>query len=278
MTHVLVIAAIVAVGLAALAVWLWTRRTSAAPKSLMEAGGVITNSIGMKMALIPAGEFMMGSPDSDPDAQDAEKPQHFVRITRPFYLGLFPVTQAEYERVMGINPSHFQGDPNRPVEMVSWDDAQEFCLRLSALPEEEAAGHVYRLPTEAEWEYACRAGSTSRYYFGDSPQPLGDYAWWRANSDGATHPVGEKKPNACGLHDMHGNVWEWCADWYGPDYYSQSSPSDPNGPPSAVERVKRGGAWYGYLPDSLRCACRSNDFSALRLLHVGFRVARTLTP
>jgi len=269
MTHVLVIAAIVAVGLAGLAVWLWTRRTS---------GRVITNSIGMKMVLIPAGEFLMGSPDSDPDGQDNEKPQHLVRITRPFYLGLYPVTQAEYERVMGANPSRFTGDPHRPVEMVSWHDAQEFCLKLSALPEEKAAGHVYRLPTEAEWEYACRAGSTTRYCFGDSAETLGDYAWSTKNSQLTTHPVGEKKPNAWGLHDMHGNVCEWCADWYGKEYYSQSPPSDPSGPSSGASRVLRGGSWcYGY-PDYFRCSLRNNFRPDYRYNYDGFRVARTLTP
>ena len=161
------------------------------------------------MVLIPAGEFLIGSTDSDPGAEVGEKPQHVVRITKPFYLGIYAVTQEHYERVMRANPSYFIS-PNRPVQEVSWEDASEFCRRLSALPEEETAGHVYRLPTEAEWEYACRAGTTTRYSFSDSPESLGDYAWWAENSDRGTHPVGEKKPNAWRLHDMHGNVLE-CA-------------------------------------------------------------------
>lgn len=238
----------------------------------------ITNSIGMKMVLIPAGEFLMGSPDSDRYGHDQEKPQHVVRITRPFYWGLFPVTQEQYERVTGGNPSRFTGDPSRPVEQVSWEDASEFCRRLSALPEEEAAGHVYRLPTEAEWEYACRAGSTTRYYFGDSEESIGDYAWWSENSERTTHPVGQKKPNAWGLHDLYGNVWEWCADWYGEDYYSQSPPSDPNGPSSGDMRVLRGGAFYVGNRASFGCACRYLNPPDVRYEYIGIRVARTVNP
>ncbi|NQT35966.1 MAG: formylglycine-generating enzyme family protein, partial [Planctomycetes bacterium] len=129
------------------------------PTSDAAPGQIVTNSIGMKLAHIPAGEFLMGSPDSDEDAFDREKPQHRVCITEPFRLAVYPVTQREYERVIGKNPSKFKGEPEHPVECVSWEDAVEFCRRLSALPEEKAAGHVYRLPTEAQWEYACRADS-----------------------------------------------------------------------------------------------------------------------
>ena len=253
--------------------------TVSRPAEVVQAGGVITNSIGMKMVLIPAGEFLMGSPDSDADARDDEKPQHVVRITRAFYLGIYPVTQEQYESVMGANPSQFRGNPNRPVEKVSWNDAQEFCGKLSALSEEEAAGHVYRLPTEAEWEYACRAGSTTRYSFGDSPESLENYAWFGENSNHTTHPVGEKRPNAWGLHDMQGNVWEWCADWYGGEYYSQAPPSDPNAPSSGASRVLRGGSWrYLLAPDRFRCADRYYDDPAPGFDGYGFRVARTLTP
>jgi formylglycine-generating enzyme required for sulfatase activity len=150
----------------------------------------ITNSIGMRLKLMPAGEFMMGTPESDNPTMSHESPQHKVRITKPFYLGVYEVTQAEYARVMGENPSRFK-DASNPVEQVSWDDATEFCRKLSA-----KEGKTYRLPTEAEWEYACRAGTTTRYSFGDDWARLGEYAWYGANSRQETHPVGEKKPNA----------------------------------------------------------------------------------
>jgi eukaryotic-like serine/threonine-protein kinase len=147
---------------------------------------------------------------------------------------VYEVTQGEYERVMGTNPSHFKGDPRLPVETVSWQDAMTFCERLSALPAERSAGRVYRLPTEAEWEYACRAGSTTIYSFGDSEGSLGDYAWYDSNSGSKTHPVGQKRPNAWGLYDMHGNVWEWCSDWYDGSYYASSPVDDPTGPVKAI--------------------------------------------
>ena len=194
----------------------------------------ITNRIGMKLKLIPAGEFMMGSPESVDDADDRAKPQHKVRITKPFHLGVHEVTQAEYEKVMGKNPSNFKGARN-PVEQVSWKDAVEFCKRLTA-----KESMTYRLPTEAEWEYAYRAGTTTRYSFGDDPASLGEYAWYGDNSEKKTHPVGEKKPNTWGLHDMHGNVWEWCADWYDRDYYADSPADDPLGPEAGLCRVRPG--------------------------------------
>ena len=171
-----------------------------------------TNSIGMKLRLIPAGEFMMGSPGTESDRSNNET-QHRVSITKPFYLGVTEVTQEQYQKVMGTNPSQFKG-PQNPVERVSWAEAVEFCGKLSAMPAEKTAGHVYRLPTEAEWEYACRSGTTTAYGFGDDASRLGDYGWFRSNSDSGTHPVGEKKPNAWGLYDMHGGVYEWCQDWY----------------------------------------------------------------
>jgi len=255
---------------------------------------VIPNSIGMKLVLIPAGEFMMGSSEPAeelakqeehtsrgrirpyrPDMFKQEYPRHPVRITKPFYLGMYEVTQAEYQRVMGKNPSRFQGDPQRPVENVSWDDAVEFCRTLSQLSEEKAAGAVYRLPTEAEWEYACRAGATTRYSSGDNPNKLGRYAWWSDNCDNlSTRPVGQKKPNAWGLYDMHGNVTEWCADWYAEDYYAKSPVEDPIGPDSGARRVARGGSAFNSVVD-LRCANRHGPFNSEG---VGFRVARSLTP
>ena len=217
------------------------------------------------------------------DRLPTEAPKHRVKITRPFCLGLCEVTQGEYERVMGSNPSRYKGDPNRPVEMVSWQDAVEFCRTLSELPKEKGAGAVYRLPTEAEWEYACRAGTETRYSFGDDAALLGQHAWWNRNSQGRTQPVGRLKPNAFGLLDMHGNAWEWCADWSGADYYAKSATDDPTGPDSGVGRVLRGGSWSGGNLVGFRCAYRNfayDDHNAVggRRQDFGFRVARTLAP
>ena len=203
-------------------------------------GGVV-----FEMVKIRPGSFMMGSPDGV--GWNDEHPLHRVYITRPFYMGKYPVTQAQYEAVMGDNPSRFKGS-DRPVEEVSWHDAMEFIERLNR----EAGKDVYQLPTEAQWEYACRAGSGGRWCFGDDESGLGEYAWYRENSGGKTHPVGKKRPNAFGLYDMHGNVWEWCRDWYQEDYYSHSPEFDPRGPDNGGLRVYRGGGW-----DSYAACCRS---------------------
>ena len=168
----------------------------------------ITNSINMEFVLISAGTFLMGTADGG----EWERPEHPVRINHPFYLGKYPVTQAQWATVMGNNPSMFKGHPDWPVENVSWEDVHVFIQTLKAREGEED----YRLPTEAEWEYACRAGSTASYCFGDDPNQLGEYAWYRENAGGQPHPVGLLKPNAWGLYDMHGNVWEWVQDWYRP--------------------------------------------------------------
>lgn len=230
----------------------------------------VTNSIGIKLAFIPAGEFQMGSPESDSDAYDIEKPQHTVRITKPFCLGVTEVMQEQYERVMGSNPSKFKG-AQLPVEQVSWEDAVEFCRKLSELPAERGAGRVYRLPTEAEWEYACRAGSTTKWSFGDSESSLADYAWYDSNAGSKTNPVGQKKGNAWGLYDMHGNVWEWCSDWWKRDY-TTTAVSDPTGPATGSIRVYRGGGWL-----ITARFCRSADRDGLQPLDrgyfLGFRVA-----
>ncbi len=232
-----------------------------------------TNSIGMQFALIPAGEFLMGSPDSDETAHPNEKPQHRVKITEPFSLGVYAVTQEEYERVMGTNPSKFKNVGGRvPVEDVSWEEAQDFCRRLSGLPEEQAVGRRYRLPTEAEWEYACRAGSTTRYCFGDSEATLREYAWFWENAGKTTHPVGEKKRNAWGLYDMYGNVWEWCQYWYGAAYYASSPLDDPEGPTGGSRRVARGGSWED-AARFCRSAFRHYYSPGRRDKFLGFRVA-----
>ena len=236
----------------------------------------ITNSIGMKLVLIPKGTFMMGSPESEERRRNDET-QHQVTISKDYYLGVTEVTQGQYEKVMGTNPIYFlkrvirKSDSSMyPVEQVSWGDAVEFCKKLSDLPEEKAAGRVYRLPTEAEWEYACRAGSKTAYSFGESSESLGDYAWVEGNSNKQTHPVGEKKANAWGLYDMHGNVWEWCSDWLGE--YPKGAVSDPVGPREGSIRVIRGGGWSGGAA-LCRSAIRGWCNPSFRKGYYGFRVA-----
>jgi formylglycine-generating enzyme required for sulfatase activity len=214
----------------------------------------------MKLALISAGEFTMGSP-ADEAGHQPDETQHKVRITKPFLLGVYDVTQKQYADVMGSSPSNFRGD-DLPVDGVSRDDAVAFCKKLS-----EKEGKTYRLPTKAEWEYACRAGSTGPYA-GDGK--LDDMAWFGGNSVGKTHPVGTKQPNAWGLYDMQGNVWEWCADWYGD--YPAGDATDPNGPANGTTRVLRGGTWY-IVPECCRAAYRSYDSPDGRLIGYGFRVA-----
>jgi WD40 repeat protein/formylglycine-generating enzyme required for sulfatase activity/serine/threonine protein kinase len=203
----------------------------------------IDNSIGMKLKLIPAGRFLMGSPENEPDRQAEEGPQHDVSITKGFYIGIYEVMQAEYEKVIGKNPSKFNkasgGGPDHPVEMVNWHDAVAFCKMLSELAGEKKAGRVYRLPTEAEWEYACRAGTQTAYSFGDDPKLMASYGSCLETSGRRTQPVGRLEANAWGLYDMHGNVWEWCADWYDANYYANSPRHDPPGAKPGSRRVHR---------------------------------------
>ncbi len=261
------------------------------------AAEVITTRVaGIKLNLIPAGEFMMGSPDG---ASSDEKPQHRVRVTRPFYLGVTEVTQAQYEAVMVVNPSLFSSNgggkkevnglstDRHPVEDVSWLDAVMFCNKLSELEgcsqfyriDGEAVlvidwkGTGYRLPTEAEWEYACRARTTTRYSFGDEDASANEFAWFDGNSGGRTHPVGEKRPNGFGLFDMHGNAWEWCWDWYGGGYYGNSPAEDPRGPDAGPSRVYRGGGW-SRGPHYAQSASRYGNVPGPRHGYLGFRVAR----
>ena len=226
-----------------------------------------TNSIGMEFVLIPAGSFEMGcgSSESESNCDADEQPRHSVRISRPFYLGKYEVTQRQWEAVMGSNPSEFR-DSNRPVEMVSWEDVQEFIKKLNA-----KEGHTrYRLPTEAEWEYAARAGSTAAYAFGNDKDLLGNYAWYNGNSGGETHAVGQNQSNARGLYDMHGNVWEWVQDWSGD--YSGGTVVDPGGPEEGEDRMLRGGSWDG---DAKLCRSAGRVWARpkARFNNLGFRLA-----
>jgi len=214
------------------------------------------------MHAIPGGEYLMGSPDQRGYAEEYQ--QHRVTLS-PFYIGKYPITQSQWRAVMRTNPSHFIG-ANHPVDSVTWDEAIEFCRRLSY-----ATNRIYRLPTEAEWEFACRAATFTQFNYGDEEELLSQYAWSLANSGNHTHPVGEKKPNGWGLYDMHGNVWEWCQDWYAADYYHHSPNVNPPGPSNGLSRVLRGGSWYS-LPNYCRSAGRSNHQPDLRDPLVGFRV------
>ena len=199
-----------------------------------------------------------------------EMPQHSVTVSKPFYLGIYEVTQEQWAAVMGSNQSYFKrNDTHRnPMERVSWDDVQEF---IRALNEKE--GHTrYRLPTEAEWEYAARAGTDSTDSFGDAVHHLRKYAWWRGNAETETRPVGQKLPNPWGLYDMYGNVGEWVQDWYDADYYGSSPETDPKGPSSGSFRVFRGGSWLDYAFDC-RSTTRNASSAEENFIFIGFRLA-----
>jgi formylglycine-generating enzyme required for sulfatase activity len=265
-----------------------------ADKSVAAGFALITGEAGVRftgisLVYIPAGSFMMGSSDSA--AQLAEQydkkekdfanefPQHAVRISKGFWMSRTEVTQGQYMSVMNARPwsgkAYVQEDANNPAVYVSWDDAVEFCRRLSL-----KEGKTYRLPTEAEWEYACRAGTKTRFSFGSSDSSLGDYAWFDDNADKVgkdyAHQAGQKKPNLWDLYDMHGNVFEWCSDYYDEEYYSKSPSVDPKGPPSGTSHSLRGGSWDNsgnYLRSSYR-----SDYPVSSGLLVGFRVVNDGTP
>jgi len=230
----------------------------------------IINNNGMKLVLIPKGTFMMGSPESE-EGHEEDEVRHEVTISQDYYLGVYEVTQAQYEKVMGRNPSYYQGakvdnqNAELPVDSVSWDEAVEFCKKLSELPEEKKAGRVYRLPTEAEWEYACRATSEMVYSFDDERGLLPEYGWFDRNGSDRTHTVGLLEPNRWGLYDMHGNVWEWCSDWYGE--YPAGAVIDPSG-----QKESGGGSWNN-TAESCRSANRFRDGPLDRYRLLGFRVA-----
>jgi uncharacterized protein (TIGR02996 family) len=232
----------------------------------------LVNQIGMRLNQIPAGSFLMGSLESE-GGHDSDEHQHHVEITKPFYLGIYPVTQGQFFAVTGTNPSHYQeslgGSTNHPVEQVTWDEAVEFCRVLSDMRDEKAAGRVYRLPTEAEWEYACRAGTRTRFSFDDKWEPS------LANVMHEYHhtlPVGSFAPNAFGLYDMHGQVREWCQDWYRREYYRHSPVENPPGPDEGESRVLRGGSWDISSELYARSAYRVYFRPDGRLVGIGFRV------
>jgi len=246
----------------------------------------IATPSGVQMIALPGGTFTMGQKDSEVD-----EPPHEVTLS-PFAIDKFEVTQEEYEKVMGNNPSKVKGNKN-PVEQVRWSDAVRYCNERSRLEGLEPAydlktwtcrfeANGYRLPTEAEWEYAARAGATSAYSFGDSDSELPKYAWFKTSSDGKPHPAGQRKPNAWGLHDMHGNVWEWCNDFYKVDYYPQSPAQDPKGPDTGDKKVLRGGCWNS-TSDACRSAFRYNENPAYTDACFGydiygFRCVRSIRP
>jgi formylglycine-generating enzyme required for sulfatase activity len=231
-----------------------------------------TNSIRMEFVLIPAGTFTMGSSPGFGD--DDERPSHIVRISRPFYLQKTEVTQGQWKKVIGDNPSSFSVcEDDCPVEQVSWDDAQKFIKKLN----KAEGANEYRLPTEAEWEYACRAGTTTDFSSGDDPGKLVDYAWYKSNSTRRTHSVGQKEPNAWALHDMHGNVWEWVED----DWHSTYNEAPTDGSawidkPRGSARIIRGGCWFDEA-QNCRSAIRECNRPDFRNLLVGFRLSRSLS-
>jgi len=225
-----------------------------------------TNSIGMVLVHIPAGSFVMGGDEIAEQADEMERPRHRVTIDRPFYMGRYPVTQDEWKAIMKNNPAHFIGN-NHPVEQVSYNDVHQFIDRLNQLEKTKA----YRLPYEAEWEYASRAATQTTYCFGNDVNNLVKYAWFRKNSGKSTHPVGELAPNPWGLYDVHGNVHEWCEDWFDKKYYGISPNKNPTGPKKGLAKALRGGDW-GSEDWHCRCASRSLGSPDRRGSRLGFRL------
>ncbi|QUW01058.1 formylglycine-generating enzyme family protein [Chloracidobacterium sp. MS 40/45] len=236
-------------------------KSKAQPLDLNNLPKTMAGVAGIELVLIPAGEFTMGEAGGEPD----EQPAHRVTISQPFYLGKYEVTQAQWKQIMGNNPSKFVGD-DLPVDSVSWKDVQTFLQRLNDADDP----FFYRLPTEAEWEYACRAGGSGKY--AGNPDAT---AWYFDNAGGRTHPVGRKEPNAFGLYDMHGNVREWCQDWYDDLYYKKTPGEDPTGPTNGTWRAIRGGSYFANAA-ACRSAVRYKLDPELKLDSVGFRVAASV--
>jgi formylglycine-generating enzyme required for sulfatase activity len=228
----------------------------------------LTNSIDVEFVLIPAGTFTIGTTSEIDEFYDFEIPRHEVTISKPFYIGRYEVTQEQWEKVMGNNPSSFK-NPKNPVEMVTFEDVQLFIQKLNEMEKTTK----YRLPTEAEWEYAARAGSNTKYFFGDDDNELENYAWYEKNSEGKPHPVGGKKPNAWGLYDMLGNINEYVQDWFSEDYYSKSPTVDPKGPESGT-RLKRGGSWFA--PIKYNHSAMRDGVGPIKSDKRGFRLVLTI--
>jgi len=245
-------------------------RTNEAPNKQETPKTFVSPLTGMEFVLIPIGEFMMGSPSDEEGRYDDEGPVHKVTITNPFYMGKYLVTQKQWIKIMKKNPSKFKGE-DRPVEMVSWKDAQEFIKKLN----EKEGTDKYRLSSEAEWEYSCRAGTQTRYSFGDDESKLNEYAWYEISFGSETHPVGQKKPNSLGLYDIHGNVWEWVQDRWHSSYNVAPSDGSAWEDGNSSSRLIRGGSW-GSNTVSCRSAARLGDDPDSCGSVVGFRLLREL--
>ena len=222
------------------------------------------NGVTFTMVAVEGGTFTMGASDDDTDASNSEKPAHEVTLSS-YTIGQTEVTQALWQAVMGSNPSNFTGNLQRPVEKVSWSDCQTFITKLNQL-----TGKTFRLPTEAEWEFAARGGKLSQGYKYSGSNTIGDVAWYYDNSSSTTHPVATKVPNELGLYDMSGNVWEWCQDWYGS--YSSDAQTNPVGPSTGSVRVDRGGCW-GYNAGDCRVSFRYYDAPSGAYIDLGLRLA-----
>jgi formylglycine-generating enzyme required for sulfatase activity len=223
------------------------------------------NGATLEMVKIPGGSFLMGSPETESRRDNSEGPQTQLDM-EPFSIGKYEITQAQYTAVMGTNPSQFKGLDNNPVEYVSWYNAMDFCTKLS-----ESTGKTFILPTEAQWEYACRAGTTTAYFWGDDPALAGDYAWFGENPDSSTHPVGQKQPNAWGLYDMSGNVWEWTRSIFNEYPYSETDGRNETSDTESM-RTKHGGSWNNDVRLS-RSAVRIGYYPQVQWFALGFRVA-----